>query len=90
MRSDKIMRVVLASAVFSLGSLLLTGCGVTEEQYKQLDAKKSEVKKLELQATGLKDERTRIENEIAEKNKRLEECNKLKQETQANLAKVKK
>lgn len=89
MRVTKYIRPIAVMAVFTLG-VLVSGCGPSAEQLAQLEAKKKEVRALELQADGLKDERARIEKEIAEKNKRVEECNKLKAETQANLAKVKK
>ncbi len=70
-------------------AVALVGCGgVTEEQYAELDALKKEVASLEKQASSLKDERARLEKEIADKNKKLEECAKLKQETQSNLNKI--
>ena len=83
-------RVLAGVCLFAFGSLLIAGCGVSEEQLAQLEAKKKDVKTLELKADGLKSERTRLENEIAQKNKKLEECNKVKQQTQANLDKIQK
>ena len=84
------IKVLSVVCLFAFGGLLVAGCGVSEEQLAQLEAKKKESKALELKANGLKDERARLEKEIAEKNKKLEECNKVKQETQANLDKIKK
>lgn len=76
---------------FALMLSFLVGCGgVTEEQLAQLDALKKEVASLEKESTTLKDERARLEREISEKNKKLEECAKLKAETKANLDKLPK
>ncbi|MBI2417609.1 MAG: hypothetical protein HYV28_06840 [Ignavibacteriales bacterium] len=90
MRVTNYVRLITLTAICSFGMLLVSGCGLSAEELQQLEMKKKEVRALELQANGLKDERARIEKEIAEKNKRVEECNKLKAETQANLSKVKK
>ncbi len=84
------VRVIAGVFLFAFGSLLISACGVSEEQLAQLEAKKKEVKSLELQANGLKDERARLEKEIADKNKKIDDCNKLKQEVKSNLEKIKK
>lgn len=63
-----------------------TGCsGVSEEEIAELDALRSEVKSLNTEVNSLKSEKTSIEKEIAEKNAKLDECAKLKAETQKNL-----
>lgn len=90
MRVTKYVRLFALTAIFSFGMLFVSGCRPTAEELQQLEMKKKEVRELDLKANGLKDERARLEKEIAEKNKRVEECNKVKAETQANLAKVKK
>ncbi len=85
------VRVIAGVFLFAFGTLLLSACGgLTEEQLAQLEAKKKEVKSLELQANGLKDERARLEREIAEKNKKVDDCSKLKQEVKSNIEKIKK
>jgi len=72
-----------------LSGVLVVGCGgVTVEEYAQLESLEKEVLSLEKQAASLKDQRSKLEKEIAEKNRKLEECAKLKQETQANLEKL--
>lgn len=88
MNTLKALRRLGMIVVFG-AAVAFVGCGgVTEEQYAQLDALKKEVTSLEKQANSLKDERARLEKEIAAKNKKLEECAKLKQETQSNLNKI--
>lgn len=85
------IRSFAVACIVGFGALMLSGCGgVTEEQLAQLEAKKKEVKSLEMQANGLREEKARLEKEIADKEKKLVECNKLKQETQANLQKIQK
>ncbi len=85
------VRLIAGVCLFAFGTLFLSACGgVSEEQLAALDAKKKEVKQLELQANGLKDERARLEKEIADKNKKVDDCSKLKQEVKANLEKIKK
>lgn len=91
MKTRKSLRGLMSVAVIALSVTAFVGCGgVTEEQLKQLDDARKEVISLEKQASSLKDERARLEREIAEKNKKLEDCAKLKAETQANLAKLPK
>ncbi len=67
----------------------LTGCsGVSEEEMAELDALRSEVNSLNAEVNSLKSEKGSIEKEIAEKNAKLDECAKLKAETQRNLKSI--
>ncbi|MDP2301177.1 MAG: hypothetical protein Q8N03_01975 [Ignavibacteria bacterium] len=78
--------------VFILVTAFVAGCssGPSLEQLAELESLKKEISSLERDLNAAKDERSRLDKEIAEKNKRLQECAKLKQETQANLEKIKK
>jgi chromosome segregation ATPase len=51
---------------------------------------RADVNSLQSQANSLKDQRSALEKDIADKNAKLEECNKEKQETKANLDKLPK
>jgi chromosome segregation ATPase len=84
------IRLIAGAILFASGTLLISACGPSEKELAALEAKKQEVKQLELQANGLKDERVRLEKEIADKNKKIDDCSKVKQEVKANLEKVKK
>ncbi len=84
------IRLLAGACLLAFGSLLISACGVSEEQLAQLEMKKKEVKNLEIQANGFKDERARLEKEIADKNKKVDDCSKTKQEVKANLDKIKK
>lgn len=80
--------VVLAIAV---STILLNGCGgVSEAQMKELTDLRAEVSSLQTQSTSLKDERTRLEQQIAEANAKLQQCEKDREETKANLDKLPK
>ena len=84
----KLITASLASALL-IGSFTLTSCsGVSEEQMAQLQALRTEVKALEKEISDLKADKTKLEREIAEKNAKLDECNKLKAEIKKNLDKI--
>lgn len=86
---SKYFRSITFAVMLVLSGVLLVGCGgVSAEEYAQLEALEKEVASLEKQAASLKDQRSKLEREIAEKNRKLEECAKLKQETKANLEKL--
>ena len=86
------LKKVMNSALIILliaGVIGFTGCsGVSEEQVAELEALRSEVKALDKEVNSLKDEKAALEREIAEKNAKLDECAKLKAETQKNLDKM--
>lgn len=67
----------------------LVACGgVSEEQLASLDEMRAEVKEMEKANNSLKSEKTKLEREIAEKNSKLDQCEKEKAETKANLQKI--
>ncbi len=84
----KIMNTALI--VFLIAVVIgFTGCsGISKEQVAELEALRSEVKALDKEVNSLKGEKAAIEREIAEKNAKLDECAKLKTETQKNLEKM--
>lgn len=90
----KIVRVVRNTALiatFAVTAAVLSGCGgVSDAEMAQLNSLQKEVTSLQTQATSLKDERAKLEKEIAEKTAKLEQCNKEKEETKANLEKMNK
>lgn len=82
-----IVRSFAFSVIFTL--LIFTGCsGVSEQEMAELEALRSEVKALDDQISTLKSQKNMFETEIAEKNARLDECAKLREETQQNLKKL--
>lgn len=77
------------AGVLIIGAIGFTACsGVSEEQMAELEALRSEVKALDKEVNGLKVEKAAIEREIAEKNSKLDQCNKEKSETKKNLEKI--
>jgi peptidoglycan hydrolase CwlO-like protein len=78
-------------ASFIVATALMSGCGgLSEAQLNELTNLRNEVNSLQTQANSLKDQRSSLERDIAEKNAKLEQCNKEKQETKANLDKLPK
>lgn len=83
----KLIAASLTSALL-IGSFAITGCsGVSEEQMAQLQALRTEVNALQKEIGDLKVEKTKLEREIAEKNAKLDDCNKLKAEIKKNMEK---
>ena len=86
--SNKSFKAILAIAImiFSLG---LAGCsGVSDEQVAELESLRAEVKSLNNEVNSLKDQKASLEKDIADKNSKLDECAKLKAQTQKNLEKI--
>jgi hypothetical protein len=78
-------------ASFIVAVALMNGCGgLSDTQLNDLKNLRADVNSLQSQANSLKDQRSALEKDIAEKNAKLEECNKEKQETKANLDKLPK
>lgn len=87
----KTVKGAVVGLSFAVAVLMLSGCGgVSEAQMNELNTLRTEVSSLESQSTTLKDERTRLERDIAEKNAKLQQCAKDKEETRANLDKLPK
>ncbi len=84
-RIKKLATLSLTTALL-VGTLSLTACGgVSEEQYAELNALRSEVKSLETEVNSLTSKKNKLEREIAEMEAKLAQCNKSKTETQNNL-----
>lgn len=87
----KSFRTPVLAAVMFVSIALLAGCGgLSEAQIAELNALRDEVKSLETEANSLKDQKAQLESEIQTINRKLAECNKQKEETQANLQKLPK
>ncbi len=91
MRIIKMVRNTAIVATFVVTTAVLSGCGgLSDAQIAQLNDLRSEVNSLQSQADSLKDQRSKLEKELAEKNAKLQQCQKDKEETQANLQKLPK
>lgn len=90
------VKSLIRKSALGLGILVvaagLTGCTkyATPEQLNQLEMKKAEIRELGKANANLQSERERLQKEIASKKARLEECEKLKSTTKANLDKLPK
>jgi len=75
---------VLAVTLFSFG---LVGCSnkPSEEQMKQLNDLKAEVNSLKKELEQLKNEKAQLEKQIGERNAKLQQIEKIKEETKKNL-----
>ena len=91
MKVVKLLRSTFLIATFAVTVAALSGCGgVSEAQLAELRNLRAEVNSLEAEANALKEERARLERDIAEKNAKLEQCAKEKEEAKANLEKLPK
>lgn len=89
MRKTKKSLSLLLAAVLLVGTFGITSCsGVSEEEMAQLEALRAEVSSLQKDSNYLKSEKTKLEREIAEKNAKLEQCEKEIATTKANLNKI--
>jgi septal ring factor EnvC (AmiA/AmiB activator) len=78
--------VIAAIMLFSIA--MFAGCGLSDAQIAELKNLREEVKSLEADVNALKDNKAQLESEIQTINRKLAECNKQKEETQANLQKL--
>lgn len=91
MKLTHVIKHFTIASSFIMAVVLMNGCGgLSDTQLNDLKNLRADVSSLQTQANTLKDERSSLEKDIAEKNAKLEECNKEKQETQANLDKLPK
>ena len=91
MKLIKVVRNTAIVAVFFVTMAVLNGCGgVSEAQMQELKSLRAEVNSLQAEANSLKDERAALEKDIAEKNAKLQECERDKEQTKANLEKLPK
>ncbi len=84
----KSFKTPLIAAIFFVSIALLAGCGLSDAQIAELNNLRAEVKSLEADANSMKDTKAQLESEIQTINRKLAECNKQKEETQANLQKL--
>lgn len=85
----KVVRNTAFVAVFAVSTAFFAGCGgVSEAQMEELRTLRSEVNALEAEANALKEERSRLERDVAERTAKLQQCEKDKEETKANLEKL--
>lgn len=85
----KIVRNTMMAAALGFVLLAWSGCGgVDETQLAELNNLRNEVSSLESEAESLKNERSRLEREVADKNAKLQQCEKDKEETKSNLQKL--
>lgn len=91
MSITKVIRNTAFVAAFVAASAVYSGCGgVDEAQMAELNNLRNQVSSLEQQANSLREERTRLERDVAERNAKLQQCAKDKEETRANLDKLPK
>lgn len=91
MKINRAVRNTFVIATIAASTAFLSGCGgVSEAQYEELRNLRQEVNSLEAEANSLKEERSKLEREIAEKNAKLQQCAKDKEETRANLERLPK
>src|SRR5690606_12280722 len=85
----KVVKNTMSTTVIVTSLLLYTGsAGVDEAMMEELNNLRDEVNSLESEANSLKEERSRLERESADKNAKLQQCEKDKEETRANLNKL--
>lgn len=91
MKVLKVIRNTAFIASFAIALFIWSGCGgVSEAQLAELNNLRNEVSSLNSEAESLKEQRSTLEREIAEKNAKLQQCEKDKEETRANLEKLPK
>ncbi len=87
----KLKGLIISALAFVFAASLFIGCGgVSAEEMAQLEALRKEVNSINSEIGSLRTEKTKLEREIAEKNAKLEQCAKDKEETQKNLEKLPK
>jgi septal ring factor EnvC (AmiA/AmiB activator) len=91
MKLIKVVRNTAVIASFAVVTAFLSGCGgVSEAQMEELKTLRAEVNSLQAEANSLKDERSRLEKDIAERTAKLQQCERDKEQTKANLEKLPK
>lgn len=91
MNITRSLKTTIVIGSMALATIFLSGCGgLSEAQLAELDALRNEVRSLEAEANSLKDQRTKLERDIQETNRKMAECEKQKEEARANLEKLPK
>jgi len=89
MKVIKAVKYTAIVAMFAGATAIMSGCGgVSDAEMAQLNNLRAEVNSLQAQANSLKDQKADLQKQISAKNAKLEECNKMKAETKANLDKM--
>ncbi|MDP4173303.1 MAG: hypothetical protein Q8933_04995 [Bacteroidota bacterium] len=82
---------LMTAVIITAASVGYVGCGgVSDEERAQLESLRQEVNTLNSDVSSLRSEKTRMERELGEKNAKLEQCAKDKEETKSNLEKLPK
>jgi len=91
MKLMKIVRNTVVIAAFTAATAMLSGCGgVSEAQLEELKTLRGDVNSLQAEANTLRDERSRLEKDIAARTAKLQQCERDKEQTTANLEKLPK
>lgn len=85
MKLGKMLAVVGLSTVFFAGC-----CSVSDQEYAALDALQNSVNQKQSTISQLNGKKADINKQIANKQKKLEECNQLKNTVNSNLQKIQK
>ncbi len=85
MKLGKMLAVVGLSTVFFAGC-----CSVSDQECAALDALQNSVNQKQSTISQLNGKKADINKQIADKQKKLEECNQLKNTVNSNLQKIKK
>ncbi|GAB1350743.1 hypothetical protein MASR1M107_29580 [Ignavibacteriales bacterium] len=85
MKLSKMLAIVGLSTVFFAGC-----CSVSDQEYAALDALQNSVNQKQSTISQLNSKKADINKQIAAKQKKLEECNQLKNTVNQNLNKIKK
>lgn len=89
MSISKYVKIAVTVVLFAGATALISGCGgVSDEEMAQLNSLKSDVSSLQSQTDQLKDQKSQLQKDIADMNAKLQQCNKDKEETKANLDKM--
>jgi chromosome segregation ATPase len=91
MKLIKVVRNTAVIASLAVFTAVMSGCGgVSEAQMEELKTLRAEVNSLQAEANSLRDERSRLEKDIAERTAKLQQCERDKEQTKANLEKLPK
>lgn len=87
MTKIKGLSLMLLIGLFTIGSL--SGCGgVSDEQIAQLNQLDKEIADLQAKVNSLKSEKSKLEREYNDHKAKLDDCQKLKEQTKQNLEKL--
>lgn len=91
MKLIKLVRNTAVIATFVVTTAVLSGCGgVSEAEMQELNNLRAEVNSLQTEANTLRDQRSSLEKDIADRNAKLQQCERDKEQTRANLDKLPK